>query len=231
MSIAENVSSIIDELPSKVQLVAAVKTRTSEQVKEALAAGLRVIGHNYVQEAETMYAQFYGSVDDPKSGEYAELPWHCIGHLQKNKVKKAVKIFDRIETVDSVSLAKEISKRSVSISKTMEIMIEVNSACEEQKNGVMPDDLKDLVLAIKDLPNIKIVGLMTMGPWLDDVEQIRPYFKLTRDLFDELTALNLENVNMNYLSMGMSDSYKIAIEEGANMVRIGTKLFGARNYV
>lgn len=230
MSISKNVSEILNDLPQQVSLVAAVKTRSVSEVEEALSAGLGLIGHNYVQEAEAMYTEFYGSLDDEKNGKYAGIPWHCIGHLQKNKVKKAVKIFDLIETVDSFSLAKEISKRSQAINKKMKILIEVNSAKEEQKNGVMPEDVKALILEIKDLPNLEILGLMTMGPWLDEIEEIRPYFKLTKNLFDELAKLDYENVSMDYLSMGMSDSYKIAIEEGANFVRIGTKLFGARNY-
>lgn len=230
MSITENVSKILKELPVSVNLVGAVKTRSSDEVCEALTAGLKYIGHNYVQEAEAMYIDLYGSLDEAKSGTHQNITWHCIGHLQTNKVKKAVKIFDLIETVDSVSIAKEISKRSAAIDKSMKIMIEVNSAREEQKNGVFPENVKELILQIKDLPNLEIVGLMTMGPWLDDVEQIRPYFKLTKELFDELSTLNDSNISMKYLSMGMSDSYKIAIEEGANLVRIGTKLFGARSY-
>lgn len=230
MSIKDNVKSIISSLPANVKLVAAVKTRSTKEVYEALEVGLKSIGHNYVQEAEAMYVDFYGSLDAAKSGLYSQLPWHCIGHLQKNKVKKAVKIFDIIETVDSLSLAKEISKRASAINKTIEILIEVNSAREEQKNGVMPEETLELIKKIKDLPNIKIKGLMTMGAFLSNPESIRPYFKVTKKLFDSIAQENIENVSMQVLSMGMSDSYRVAIEEGANVVRIGTKLFGLRNY-
>jgi len=153
-----------------------------------------------------------------------------IGHLQRNKVKKAIKIFDMIETVDSVRLAKEIDKQCKKIGKVMPVLIEINSAKEEQKSGVMPEDALSLMQDISRFENIKIMGLMTMGPFLEDPEDLRPYFRLTKELFEKIKDIGIDGVEMRYLSMGMSDSYRVAIEEGANMVRIGTLLFGKRTY-
>lgn len=217
--IRENVKKILDELPDGVILVAAAKTRTPEEILEAIEAGVQIIGENYVQEAERAYGVI---------GNRAK--WHMIGHLQKNKVKKAVRIFDMIETVDSVKLAKEIDKQCKKIGKVMPVLVEVNSGEEPQKSGVMPDEVVDLVKEISKFENIKVEGLMTMGPLLDDPEELRPYFRKTRELFEKIRDMDIPNVEMKYLSMGMSDSYKVAIEEGANMVRIGTKIFGPRIY-
>lgn len=217
--IKSNVQKILQELPPGIKLVAAAKTRTIDEILEAISAGVEIIGENYVQEAKEAYAKIGNKVR-----------WHFIGHLQKNKAKKAVKVFDVIETVDSFSLAQEIDKRAKEINKTMEVLIEVNSAEEEQKSGVLPQQTRALAEEISKLENIKIKGLMTMGPLADDPEKLRPFFKKTKILFEELKILNLPRVSMQYLSMGMSDSYKVAIEEGANLVRIGTKLFGPRSY-
>jgi hypothetical protein len=153
-----------------------------------------------------------------------------IGTLQRNKVKKAVRIFDMIETVGSLRLAAEIDKASRKIDKIMPILLEINSGKESQKSGVMPDEAIGLVREISSLPNVKIKGLMTMGPFTGDPEDARPYFKETKAIFEELKVLQVEGVAMEYLSMGMSNSYRIAIEEGANMVRIGTKIFGERDH-
>jgi pyridoxal phosphate enzyme (YggS family) len=160
----------------------------------------------------------------------AKVRWHLIGHLQSNKAKKAVKIFDVIETVDSMKLARAIDKACQNMGKVMQVLIEVNSGEEPQKAGVMPEDGISLVRDMSGLKNIKIMGLMTMGPFAGDPEDARPYFHKTRKLFEEIKALNLPGVEMKYLSMGMSNSYRVALEEGANMVRIGTKLFGERVY-
>ena len=217
-AIAENVKRILSELPEGVILVGAAKTRTPEEILEATEAGLKIVGENYVQEAERAYNVVGNRVK-----------WHMIGHLQRNKVKKAIKIFDMIETVDSVRLAKEIDKQCKKIGKVMPVLIEINSAKEEQKSGVMPEDALSIVQDISRFENIKIMGLMTMGPFLEDPEDLRPYFRLTKELFEKI-RIGIDGVEMRYLSMGMSDSYRIAIEEGANMVRIGTLLFGKRTY-
>ncbi len=218
--ITQNVKRILSELPEGVVLVAAAKTRTPEEILQAIAAGITILGENYVQEAERAYAVI---------GKQAR--WHLIGHLQRNKVKKAVTIFDMIETVDTIDIAREIDKRCAQIDKVMPVLIEVNSGRERQKAGIFPEETEELVREITDLPNIRLMGLMTMGPRLGDPEDSRPYFVETRKVFERLKKLNLPNFEMRYLSMGMTNSYKIALEEGANIIRIGNKIFGERDYV
>ena len=216
-SIKENIELILRELPEGVRLLAAAKTRTAKEISEAITAGITLIGENYLQDTtDTFY-------DVTEKAE-----WHFIGHLQRNKVKKAVDLFDMIESVDSFRLAKEIDKHCKKKNKRMPILIEVNSGEEDQKTGVLPGNLTGILREISVLENVKIMGLMTMGPRFGDPEDSRPYFKKTKALFDQTKALSLPNVEMNYLSMGMTNSYKIAIEEGSNVVRIGTKIFGER---
>ena len=217
VNIAENIHRLLQELPPGVQLVAAVKTRTPEEIRQALNASIQILGENYVQEAEQHRSVI---------GNQAE--WHCIGHLQKNKVKKAVAIFDVIETVDSLELAQEIDKRCQPLGKIMPILIEVNSGREPQKSGVMPENVVALAQSIATLTNVRLMGLMTMGPAMGDAEDSRPYFVTTRQVFAQLKSLAIPNVTMQYLSMGMTNSYRIALEEGANMVRLGTLIFGER---
>ena len=219
MTIRENVQRILSELPEGVELEAAAKTRSAEEVLEVIEAGVKIIGENYVQEAEKVCTIVGNKVS-----------WHFIGHLQKNKVKKAVCLCDMIETVDSVEIAKEIDKRCSQIGKTMPVLIEVNSGREEQKSGVLPEDTEQLVREISELQNIEMMGLMTMGPLSGDPEDARPYFVETKKIFDQLRKLGLPDVAMKYLSMGMTNSYKVALEEGANIVRIGTAIFGKRDY-
>ena len=217
--IRDNVKRILAELPEGVQLVGAAKTRTAEEVLEAIEAGLTILGHNYVQEAERLF----DVVSQP-------VKWHMIGHLQSKKAKKAAAIFDMIETVDSMKLAKAIDKACKGLTKTMPILVEINSGEEAQKAGVMPENAISLLQEISTLAHVKVRGLMTMGPFSGDPEDARPYFRKTQKLFDEIRSLNLAKVDMAVLSMGMSNSYDVAIEEGANLVRIGTKIFGERIY-
>jgi len=209
---------ILNELPQGVKLVVAAKGRTFQEVFEAIEAGAEIIGENYVQEGERLY-QIIGE----------KVEWHFIGHLQKNKVKRAVTVFDMIETVDSVEIAKEIDKRCGQIGKVMPVLIEINSGEEEQKFGVHPEYAEELIKEISGLQNVKVVGLMTMGPRFGNPENSRPYFVKMREVFEKIRRLNLPNVEMKYLSMGMTNSYKVAIEEGANIVRIGTMIFGEEN--
>lgn len=218
--IKENVSKILEELPEGVSLVGAGKTRTPQEILEAVEAGLEIIGENYVQEAERAFQVVGGKVK-----------WHMIGHLQSNKAKKAVRVFDLIETVDSIKLARAIDRACGKIDKVMPILMEINSGEESQKAGVMPEDAISLARDMSELNNIKLMGLMTMGPFAGDPEDSRPYFQKTKKLFEEIKAMGLPGVEMKYLSMGMSNSYKVALEEGANVVRIGTKLFGERESV
>jgi len=218
-TIKRNVARILEELPDGVELVAAAKTREPEEIVEAIEAGIKIIGENYVQEAERA-SEVVGN----------KVRWHFIGHLQRNKVKKAVTLFDMIETVDSVEMAGEIDKRCAQIGKVMPVLIEINSGHEEQKSGVLPENAAQLVKELSVFPNIRIMGLMTMGPRFGNPEDSRPYFVETKKIFDRLKELNLPEIEMRYLSMGMTNSYKVAIEEGANMVRIGTRIFGERKY-
>ena len=218
MTIKQNVSQILSELPEGVQLVAAAKTRKPEEILEAIETGIKIVGENYVQEAERAY-ELIGN----------KAKWHFIGHLQKNKVKKATKIFDMIETVDSFELAKEIDKRCAQIGKVMSVLIEVNIGREAQKSGVLPENTEQLAKDISALSNIRVMGLMTMGPLSGDPEDSRPYFVAMKKLFEKMKKVELPNTEMKYLSMGMTNSYQIAPEEGANIVRIGTKIFGERN--
>jgi PLP dependent protein len=206
-----NVRQILSWLPGYVELVAAVKGRAVAEVLEAIEAGVKIIGENYIQDAEEKFASIGSKVK-----------WHFIGHLQKNKVKKAVRIFDLIEAVDSIEIAREIDKACASINKVMPILIEINSGREKNKSGVLPEKVEDLIKDISGFLNIKVLGLMTMGPISGNPEDYRPYFKETKKLFDKIRI----NHDIKYLSMGMSDSYHIAIQEGANIVRIGTSIFG-----
>lgn len=213
--VKDNTERILRQLPPGVQLVIAGKGRSVSELLEAIDGGAKIIGENYVRDAEVAHKEIGKKVQ-----------WHFIGHLQKNKVKKTVKIFDMIETVDSVDLAQEINKRCAAADKTIPILLEVNSAREPGKTGVMPDNVIAFAVEISCLPYIKLAGLMTMGALSDDIETTRHYFNVTRQLFEKLKQLRLSNSDIKYLSMGMSDSYQIALEEGANIVRIGTAIFG-----
>ncbi len=215
--IRENIQRLLRELPDGVTLLAAAKERSAEEISETIRAGVTVIGENYVQETLKVYHE----VED-------KAQWHLIGHLQTNKVKKAVDIFDMIQSVDSLRLVNEIERCCKRRDKIMPVLIEVNSGEEETKTGVAPKDVEQLIRDISPLGHVKIMGLMTMGPRFGDPEGSRAYFRKIRELFEKFEDLNLPNVEMRYLSMGMTNSYKIAIEEGANLVRIGTKIFGER---
>jgi len=216
--IKENVRRLLRELPEGVTLLAAAKERSADEISEAVKAGITIIGENYLQDT----LKVINEVED-------KAEWHFIGHLQTNKVKKAIDIFDMIDSVDSLRLAKEIERCSKRRNKIMPVLIEVNSGEEHQKTGVAPNDIMQLIREISSLSYIKIMGLMTMGPRFGDPEESRPYFRKTREIFERIKPLHLPNVEMKYLSMGMTNSYMVAIEEGANLVRIGTKIFGERD--
>lgn len=216
-NIKQSVRAVLSELPAHVELVAAAKTRTADEVKAAIEAGVRIIGYNYVQEAERIRREI---ADDVK--------WHMIGHLQRNKAGKACAIFDMIETLDSLKLAGIIDQLNAGTDAVTPVLIEVNSGREAAKAGVLPEDLEALVTSLSFLKHVSVMGLMTMGPFSADPEDSRPYFRTTGEAFRRLRELGIPGVEMRYLSMGMSDSYRVAIEEGANLVRIGTKLFGPR---
>jgi pyridoxal phosphate enzyme (YggS family) len=216
-AIRRNIEQVRAELPAGVTLVAAAKARTPAEVLEAVEAGVTIIGENYVQEAV-----------EAEAVVGRRCRWHFIGHLQKNKAKKAVEVFDLIETVDTAELAAEIDRRCAVLGKVMPVLIEVNSGREPQKFGVLPEDLTALVRGLAGLKNLQVVGLMTMGPESDDPQEARPYFRETKRRFDELAGMGLPGVRMTTLSMGMSGSYRAAVEEGANLIRLGTRIFGPR---
>jgi len=215
--ISRNVQRLLDGLPDGVTLVAAAKTRTPDEIREAVEAGVRVVGENYVQEAESAIEAIGRSV-----------AWHFIGHLQRNKASTAVGLFDMIETVDSVRLAEAIDRACVRLERTMSVLIEVNSGREPQKAGVLPEDVEALARELVSFDRLRLRGLMTMGPAVGDPDEARPGFRATKHLFDTLARARVPGAEMAVLSMGMSNSYRVAIEEGATMVRIGTGIFGAR---
>jgi PLP dependent protein len=217
--VKKNIAKLLAELPDGVELVAAAKTRTPEEVLEAVQAGIEIIGENYVKEAKEAYETV---------GRRAK--WHFIGTFQKHNVRRGVlEIFDMIESVDSLDIAREIDRRCAQIGKVMPILIEVNSGKEPQKSGVLPEDAEQLIREVSRLRNVKVMGLMTMGPHVGNPEESRPYFVETRKVFEKIKSLELPNVEMKYLSMGMTNSYKVALEEGANIIRIGTRVFGERD--
>ena len=199
----QGIKTIQESLPPNVLLVAAAKTRTAAEVKTVTASGITAIGYNYVQEAEAMRQAL-------KEWEMRDAPhhvqWHLIGHLQRNKAKKAVELFDVIETIDSLRIAEAVNRRCADIGKVMPVLIEINSGRESNKTGAPPDEVISLVRQVAELKHIKIQGLMTMGPRFGDPEEARPYFRLAKNLFDQLTAENVPNTEMKYLSMGMSYS-------------------------
>jgi len=217
-SIEERARRLFSEIPPGVTVVAAAKMRTPDEVRAVLAAGISIVGENYVQEAAAAQAVVSRAV----------ARWHLIGRLQRNKAKDAVRLFDLIQTVDSVRLAEAVDAASHALGRVTPILVEVNSAREPQKSGVLPEDATDFVRALEKLEAVRVVGLMTMGPLVADPESLRPAFRETKRLFDGLSRLALERTQMQILSMGMSDSYRVAIDEGATMVRVGTALFGPR---
>ncbi|HUU54457.1 MAG TPA: YggS family pyridoxal phosphate-dependent enzyme [Armatimonadota bacterium] len=201
--------------PGDIKLVAVSKVVEPERVKEAIAAGVTDVGENYVQEA---------AAKRPQVGSGAR--WHMIGHLQRNKAAQAAQIFDMIQTVDSERLAEAIGRRAQLAGLTMPILLQVNTSDEESKFGAAPDDLEPLLDCVREVPGIRVEGLMTIGRWDPDPERARPEFRLLAGLarrLQERCGLEAE-----WLSMGMSHDFEIAIEEGANLIRVGTGVFGPR---
>jgi len=218
MTTEDRVRAILETLPPHVQLVAAAKTRSPEEIRAAIDAGIRIVGQNYVQEAQR-------AIDAVGRDTVS---WHMIGHLQRNKVRDAVQLFDLIQSVDSLRLARRIDAEAAKAGRTQPILIEINSAREPGKGGVLPKEAEDLAAEVAGLASIRLDGLMTMGPLTADPEAVRPFFRETKGLFDRLASRPGFSERMRILSMGMSDSYAVAIEEGATMVRLGTALFGPR---
>jgi len=204
--------------PESIRLVAVAKTHPAEAVQAAVAAGAKIIGENYIQEART------------KVDTLIHLPvqWHFIGHLQSNKAKYAVRLFQLIHTVDSIHLAAELDHHALKAGKVQQILIQVNISGEASKSGVIEQEVASLAGDLDRLTHIRVKGLMTMPPYFDDPERARPYFAALRRLRDQIHSLALPNIDMHELSMGMTGDFEAAIEEGATLVRVGTAIFGGR---
>jgi hypothetical protein len=202
----------------EVLVVAVTKNVGIEDIEEAVAAGLRTFGENRVQEAGPKVRHFEGR----------GLDWHMIGHLQRNKVKTALPLFSMIHSLDSMALAREISKRAEGGGREVDLLLQVNTSGEETKYGIAPSKMEDILGQVEELPNIKIRGLMTIGPFTDEEGPVRESFRALYRLFVKAREMRLGNTDMRFLSMGMSGDYEIAVEEGSNMVRLGTALFGPR---
>jgi hypothetical protein len=201
-----------------VRLVTVSKTIAAEIVKEAIDAGVTILGENYVQEARD---KFKALVQYPVS-------WHFIGHLQSNKAKYAVRLFDLIHSVDSLKLARELDKQAAKVDKIQQILLQVNISAEDTKSGISTDEAPRLIAEISQLKNLSVKGLMTMPPYFYQPEKVQPFFAALRELQDQIKEQSLPNVSLDELSMGMTGDFEVAIKEGATLVRIGTAIFGER---
>ena len=222
-AICENIARAATDSGRKyedITFLAATKTVEAEFINYAISLGLDHIGENRVQELLSKYEAY----------DLRNTKLHMIGHLQTNKVRQIVGKVDMIESVDSFKLAKEISDQSVKLDISTDILVEVNIGGEESKSGTEPEKLEELLYQIAELPSINVCGLMTIPPICENKQKICRYFENMRKLFLDISAKKIDNISMNVLSMGMSDDYMEAIREGATMVRIGSALFGARNY-
>ena len=227
VDVAANYRKIIDRVseaalrvgrnPREIKLLAAAKSQSVELVQAAIAAGVRLIGENYVQEAEEKRHAISEAVE-----------WHMIGHLQRNKVKAALNTFNLIQSLDSVALARELDKEGRKSGKRVRTLIEINLGDEQSKSGIGRDKVAELVERVSELAHLQVEGLMAVPPFKENPEEIRPYFRSLRELQVELQGRKIPNGSFNELSMGMTHDYPIAIEEGATIVRIGTALFGPR---
>jgi pyridoxal phosphate enzyme (YggS family) len=211
--------------PAEITLVAVTKGRSIEEIGGVIAAGVSEIGENRVQEAIEKYNVLTGKPANRQTGEL--IKWHMVGHLQTNKVKEAVAIFDLIHSVDSLKLAAEINRQAEKINKIQDILVEVKTSPEAAKFGVPPGEAIELVRDLAQFKNIALKGLMTIAPMAADPEEARPYFRLLKELRDNINELMTNDQRLTTVSMGMSDDFEVAIEEGATMVRIGRALFGA----
>jgi len=226
-SIAENINYVLEQVrvsaervkrdPSDITVVAVTKTVPVERINEAVAAGLKVLGENRVQEL---------------TGKHPSLPgveWHMIGHLQSNKVKYVVDKISLLHSLDGISLAEAVNKRMVRLGLTMDVLVQVNIADESTKFGIKPAETEQFIDKIRFLPGLKVQGLMTIGPYAAGEEEIRGVFRQLKLLADRVKELDFPEVEMKHLSMGMSNDYKIAVEEGATLIRVGSTIFGQRN--
>jgi len=228
MTIADNLASIQERIskaalragrdPAAIRLVAVSKTVSAESIQEAIAAGVTILGENYVQEARNKIARIGKQVE-----------WHFIGHLQSNKAKYAVELFSMVHSVDRLSLAEELDQEANKQGKIVPVLIQVNISGEESKSGIDPQETLQLLERIAALQHLAVHGLMAMPPWFEDPEDARPYFNALRKLREELANKKIHGVSLQELSMGMSGDFEVTIEEGATLVRVGTAIFGPRN--
>jgi len=226
-SVPHNIAAVREEIaraarragrsPEDVRLLAVTKTVDDDRIREAIAAGVDFVGENYVQEARRKI-DLLGR----------PLPWHFIGHLQTNKAKYAVRLFDLIHSVDRIELGRELERRASTAGATLNILVEVNVSGEASKSGIPAARTVELVGALAEFPHLSIRGLMTMPPWFDDPEEARPHFAALRRLAEAIRRERIQGVHMDELSMGMTNDYPVAVEEGATIVRIGRALFGER---
>jgi pyridoxal phosphate enzyme (YggS family) len=231
MSIAENISQVQERIAAaarragrntdEVTLMAVSKTFPAETIREAYAAGVRVFGENRVQE-------FAGKIEALR--DFSDARWHLIGHLQTNKTARAVELFDAVDTVDSVRAAEKLNSSAASSNKKISILIEINVGGEAAKSGVAPDsdELEKILNGASGWESLQVRGLMTVPPYSDEPDAVRPYFQTLRKIRDRLASRSLPRVGMDVLSMGMSHDFEIAIEEGSTCVRVGTAIFGKR---
>ena len=211
--------------PEEISLVAVSKTVEAARIKEAIEAGVSILGENYVQEAQKKIDEIGRPACTERFGEGRIVSWHFIGHLQSNKAKYAVSLFDMIHSLDSISLAEELNRRAEKEGQTMNAMIEVNLSGEATKFGAEEARVFDIARRVLNLSYLSLVGLMTMPPYFDDPELSRPYYIRLRELKEKIIK---EGIPLRELSMGMSNDFEIAIEEGATYVRVGTAIFGER---
>ncbi|WP_085022894.1 YggS family pyridoxal phosphate-dependent enzyme [Anaerovibrio sp. JC8] len=202
-----------------VLLIAVTKNHDIYAMREAIDAGITDIGENRIQEAKEKYE----TLD-------RDVTWHLIGHLQTNKAKQAVKIFDMIHSVDSLHLAEAINSAAANIGKVQKVLVQVNLAKEDSKSGVYAEDMEELLHKVDEMPNLQLMGLMCIAPNYEDVEDCRPLFAKMYEIFNKVKEMSFQTANIIYLSMGMTHDYEIAVEEGSNVVRVGTGIFGPRQY-
>ena len=226
-SIADNIRHVLDQVRvaaelvnrdlSEISVIAVTKTVPVERIEQAVVAGLRVLGENRVQELNEKYSRLPG------------VEWHLIGHLQSNKVKYIVDKIALLHSLDSISLAEEIDKRMAQWGRAMDVLVQVNIADESTKFGIEPAETEEFIDKIRSLPGIRIQGLMTIGPYAATEQEIRGVFRQLKLLADKVKAIGFPEVEMKHLSMGMSNDYRIAVEEGATLIRVGSTIFGQRN--
>jgi pyridoxal phosphate enzyme (YggS family) len=227
VDVAANYQKIVDRIneaalkagrnPQEIKLLAAAKSQSIESIRAAIVAGVRLVGENYVQEADRKRQ----AISEP-------VEWHMIGHLQRNKAKVALKIFDLVQSLDSLPLAVELEKEGKSRGKMVRTLIEVNLGDEQSKSGLAQNRVVELLKRVGDLAHLRVDGFMTVPPFKENPEEVRPFFAALKNLQVELQGLKIPNVTLNELSMGMTHDYPVAVEEGATIVRIGTALFGPR---